>query len=91
MAEVLMPTAASHQDGYWFLRGACRSSDLPPDSWFPRNPIEADATAAKRVCRRCPVIEQCAREAFEGRNEFGIWGGQDERERRQELRRAARA
>lgn len=89
MAEVLMPTAASHRGDYWFLRGACRSSHLPPDSWFPINSSEANALEARRICLRCPVSEQCRREAFIGRDEFGIWGGQDEHERRRELRRAA--
>ena len=45
------------------------------------------AAAAKVVCALCPVKEQCLEAGLE--DEFGIWGGTTERDRRK-LRRERR-
>jgi WhiB family redox-sensing transcriptional regulator len=59
----------------------CRDTD--PDGLFVTGADQRKATA---VCRRCPVKQECAAEALDGRVEFGIWGGMTERQRRALLR-----
>ncbi|MGH9194816.1 MAG: WhiB family transcriptional regulator, partial [Acidimicrobiia bacterium] len=34
------------------------------------------------VCTQCPVALECLRYALANREQFGIWGGTSERERR---------
>jgi WhiB family redox-sensing transcriptional regulator len=41
---------------------------------------------AKSICNRCPVRLSCLRYALVTNQEFGVWGGHDEEERK-ELRR----
>ena len=47
--------------------------------------------AAKALCARCPVIEQCREHALAVQEPYGVWGGLSESERQQLLhpRRAA--
>ncbi|NUK22040.1 WhiB family transcriptional regulator [Streptomyces lunaelactis] len=62
----------------WRNAAACGGHN---DSWFPNNATQIQD--AQTVCRTaCPVIEQCATWALTHREEFGVWGGLDERERR---------
>jgi len=76
----------------WRVRAACRL--MPAEMFFPVGTsgmaIE-EATAAKAVCRQCEVTEPCLSFALETRQEFGVWGGRDEEERREMLRRAKAA
>jgi WhiB family redox-sensing transcriptional regulator len=46
--------------------------------------------AAKAVCRACTVREECLEFAISTNQEYGVWGGTSEEERRV-LRRAWRA
>ena len=67
----------------WRARAACRDHD--PEIWFPvgaSGPALLQAEQAKAVCRRCSVIDQCLRWALDRPEEFGIWGGLTEDERR---------
>ena len=48
-----------------------------------------DAEQAKAICAGCPVRLDCLIFALEANQQFGIWGGYDEEERR-ELRRRRR-
>jgi WhiB family redox-sensing transcriptional regulator len=73
----------------WPSDAACR--DVDPELFFPVGPIGpalVQAHRAKSVCRRCPVIQECAEFALGNREITGIWGGMDDEERRAE--RAAR-
>lgn len=84
------PDRADHGD-HWRTDAACRRED--PDLFFPdgttgRHLIQMEA--AKQVCYRCPVMEQCARWALAAREEHGVWGGFSEDERRTILRRRGR-
>jgi WhiB family redox-sensing transcriptional regulator len=38
--------------------------------------------AAKKVCRRCLVAQECLEYALAHNERFGVWGGLSERERR---------
>lgn len=72
----------------WRHSAACRNEPL--DLFFPlgeTGPAALQIEEAKAVCRRCPVIELCARHAFENREPSGVWGGFSEGERRVILRR----
>ena len=75
----------------WRADAACRL--FPPDLFFPTgtaNGAQDDIAAAKRICGICEVREPCLEFALANRQEFGVWGGLDEEERRAE-RRARRA
>lgn len=65
----------------WESRAACRGMD--PDVFFPNTlaTIEEDREIAKRVCANCEVRENCKEKARANREEYGIWGGEDEDER----------
>lgn len=74
----------------WQFEGACRGADT---SWFfapgyfeKREEKEAREAKAKRICARCPVIEECLEYALLIREPHGIWGGRNEMERRRLLR-----
>ena len=70
-------------DSGWRDRAACR--DSAPDLFFPIGSTGAaleEVRAAKAVCARCVVREQCLEFALETNQEAGIWGGASEEERR---------
>lgn len=76
----------------WRQSAACRDED--PDLFFPvgtSGPALMQAEEAKRICARCPVREQCLRWALDTGQDFGVWGGAGEDERRSLRRREARA
>lgn len=74
-------------DAGWRDRAACRNSD--PDLFFPvgsTGPALEEIRAAKALCARCPVQDQCLAFALETNQDSGVWGGATEEERRK-LRR----
>jgi len=70
-------------DRTWRRSAACRHED--PALFFPvgatGHAVE-EIAAAKAVCARCPVRLACLRYALVTHQEFGVWGGHDEDERR---------
>jgi WhiB family redox-sensing transcriptional regulator len=71
----------------WRALAACRSVDA--NLFFPSGstgPAVAELQTAKAFCRSCPVQRACLEFALETNQEDGVWGGQDETERRK-LRR----
>jgi WhiB family redox-sensing transcriptional regulator len=67
----------------WRNKGAC--TDEPPELFFPlgnAGPAATQIAAAKAVCGRCPVTEQCLAWAM-AHEDHGVWGGRDEFERRE--------
>lgn len=67
----------------WIHEGACREES--PELFFPvgtSGPAQAQIAEAKAVCLRCPVRSECLGWALESGQEFGVWGGLDENERR---------
>lgn len=73
----------------WQRYAACRGAD--PELFFP--PRRGSAAAAKRICARCPVAEQCAEfVATLPRSRMpGVWGGLTQHERQDARRDGSRA
>lgn len=53
-------------------------AQVDPELWFP--PSGVHPFAAKRICRRCPVVEPCLQYALDNPVE-GVWGGTSVRDR----------
>ena len=74
----------------WRHKAQCRFENIDPELFFPigeTGPALTQIKAAKAVCRRCPVIEECLRWALETGQDDGVWGGMSETERRKLKRR----
>ena len=67
----------------WQSRAACRGIDST--TFFPIT--EEAAEPAKRICLRCEVRQPCLQYSFEQRERYGVWGGIDEHERAELIRR----
>lgn len=74
------------QAAEWEERAECRQADLT--DFYPEHGNRSPARA-KRVCRRCPVRDECLETALRNDERFGIWGGMTEKERRDLPRRRA--
>ncbi len=77
----------------WRAQARCR--DVDPALFFPvgvTGDAEVQIRQAKRVCRECAVRLECLEFALRTNQEYGIWGGKDEEERRiiRRIRRAQR-
>lgn len=64
-----------------FENAACLDD---PDALFVDGAAQHDA---KLICRPCPAILECLATALDRREEYGVWGGMTDRERRALLRR----
>ena len=88
----LGPVAVGTWDtDHWRAESACRDADL--NLFFPAGvtgPAERQIREAKAICAACPIRQTCLSFAIETNQEYGIWGGTTEDERRV-LRRAWRA
>ena len=77
--------------GEWEFESACGpdTADLFfPDTYgHPRSHRQTpEVRAAKRICRECPVLAECARWALSSREPHGVYGGMTPRERQGLLR-----
>lgn len=75
----------------WRESAACRN--MEPDLFFPVGSAGHGAVQtrqAKSVCARCPVQRPCLTYAVTTGQDYGVWGGRNEEERRL-LRREWRA
>ena len=75
----------------WRNRAACLDED--PELFFPignTGPALLQIEEAKAVCGRYKVVETCLEWAMESGQDFGVWGGLSEDERRSLKRRSAR-
>lgn len=71
--------------GDWHGRGLCIGED--PDVFFPSH---GDLGAmAREICAACAVRDDCLNYATQA-DEFGIWGGLDQQERRNLKRKQCR-
>jgi len=62
---------------------ACAGAD--PELFFPAKRGAPEIRAAKSVCARCPVRDECLEYSLRTEELFGIWGGLDEWERQELL------
>lgn len=70
--------AIFQQNLWWQSKARCLEAD--PEVFFPER--GGSSKAARAVCNQCPVRVECLRYALQNREQFGIWGGTSERERR---------
>ena len=73
----------------WRAKAACRDKD--PELFFPVGNTGAayqQIEEAKAVCRTCKVIDACLKCALDTNQDYGVWGGLSEDERRALKRRA---
>ncbi len=76
----------------WLSDGSCRDED--PELFFPissAGPAVRQILAAKAVCDRCAVRQECLRFALEDAHSHGVWGGTTEDERKAIRRAQAQA
>lgn len=67
----------------WMARGRCVGID--PGLMYPADNTESPA--AQQICRGgCPVRRDCLVYAIVNNEEYGVWGGYSERERRNRRR-----
>jgi len=67
----------------WRELGSCRKLDT--GMFFPigqTGEAEIKIARAKNVCVPCPVRQQCLEFAITTNQEYGVWGGHSEEERR---------
>lgn len=67
-----------YKDTEWQDRAACKSAD--PEVFFSNT--EKNIAAAKAYCRKCTVRNECLLFAVSQGIEFGVFGGQDEMQRK---------
>jgi WhiB family redox-sensing transcriptional regulator len=75
--------APALDEGGWRGHAACRGAD--PELFFPigsAGPALKQIAAAKAICARCPVRKACLRFALGTGQNYGIWGGLTEDDRR---------
>ncbi|MCT1835144.1 WhiB family transcriptional regulator [Kocuria palustris] len=54
----------------WQAQALCRDED--PELFFAGG---YHSVVARRICARCPVVDQCLSTAIAQHEHFGIWGG----------------
>lgn len=64
--------------------GLCAQTD--PEAFFPDS--GGSPAAAKKICEKCPVLEDCREHAISDPSLYGVWGALTDAERRR-IRRAA--
>ncbi|MGV9002096.1 MAG: WhiB family transcriptional regulator [Candidatus Saccharimonadaceae bacterium] len=77
----MQPSLESGAD--WRNRAACLTED--PELFFPignKGVALLQIEQAKKICSQCKVIEQCLQQALGNGEDFGVWGGLSEDERR---------
>lgn len=70
-------------------RAACAGMD--PELFFAHALSVDQIDKAKAICAECPLKASCLQGALERGEQYGVWGGTDEAERRSMKRRASRA
>lgn len=55
----------------WRPKAECLDAD--PEVFFPI--VGSNGLEAKRICARCPVIDECLQYALDNNIDDGVWGG----------------
>jgi WhiB family redox-sensing transcriptional regulator len=85
LLPITMPGPVAPALGEWRNSSLCVGED--PDVCFPFR--GGPGAAARAICAACPVRDECLMYATAA-DEFGIWGGLDQQERRNRKRREHR-
>ena len=85
LLSITIPGPTAPALGEWHTRGLCIGED--PEAFFPSH--GAPGSAARQICAACAVHHECLMYATAA-DEFGIWGGLDQQERRNLKRREQR-
>jgi WhiB family transcriptional regulator, redox-sensing transcriptional regulator len=83
-----LPESKATAGADWRSQSACKDSD--PELFFPLSawgPSLTQLATAKAICARCEVTAECLRFALSSGQEYGVWGGTSEDERKA-MRRA---
>jgi len=67
----------------WMELAACRGRTRLFYTFGDGAQARADQARAKAICRSCDVQAECLAHAISTNDEHGVWGGLDEKERRQ--------
>jgi WhiB family redox-sensing transcriptional regulator len=85
LLPITVPDPSASALGEWHSRGLCVGEE--PEAFFPSR--GDPGTGARQVCAACSVRDECLGYATAA-DEFGIWGGLDQQERRNLKRRQQR-
>jgi len=69
-------------------QSGARCVEVDPEIFFPER--GGSSKAARAVCALCEVRADCLEYALNNKEQFGIWGGTSERERRRIRKERAR-
>ena len=64
----------------WQESALCSQTD--PDAFFPERGSTTTTQDALAVCANCEVVAECLEYALENDEQFGVWGGTTEHQRR---------
>lgn len=78
VAELTVEELFGAVEQEWQDQALCAQTD--PEAFFPEK--GGSTREAKRICKACPVRDECLEFALEHDERFGIWGGLSDRERR---------
>lgn len=78
ITEMATKSFSKKPDLSWQEGGKCSKAD--PETFFPER--GGSTKEAKKVCVGCTVKERCLKYALESNEQFGVWGGLSELERR---------
>lgn len=76
------PRDLSFRRDEWVTAATCRQGD--PDALFVRGAQQREAAT---LCESCDVQRHCLATSLDNKEEFGVWGGLTERQRRALLRK----
>lgn len=69
----------------WRDDASCLDQDT--EAWFPKDSDRA--TTARKICRSCPVRNECLEFALANRIPEGVWGGLLPAQRKRKLKKAS--
>lgn len=64
----------------WHRQAACTEPEVNP-AWFHSSDVR-EVKHAVRVCKGCPVSNECLQYALSSDDNWGVWGGLTDRQRR---------
>jgi WhiB family transcriptional regulator, redox-sensing transcriptional regulator len=70
-----------HPADLFDVPAACHTADDPDVFFLPAGASATDVEAAKKICRSCQLVQQCAEWAIPRADLVGIWGATTAAER----------